>query len=116
MKQLLTNKQLENENIRYQGTNGVSQQNHHSGFIPAFCDMDTGRTELSRFANGAIAPLHLLESLPQEWVEKRDSFGNVLAIKASVITGFIKRGCFYTREEAMQHLSCIHHCIETVVD
>lgn len=107
MKQLLTNKRLEKENIRYQGSNGVSQQNRQSGFIPAFCDMLTGRTELSRFANGAVAPLHLLENLPQEWVEKKDSFGNVLAIKASVVAGFIKRGCFYTRKEAMKHLSCM---------
>ncbi|MEE9423143.1 MAG: hypothetical protein V3V50_08305 [Gammaproteobacteria bacterium] len=103
---MLTDKQLKQENIHYQGSNGVSQQNHCSGFTPAFCDVHTGRTELSRFSNGNLAPLHLIEGLPKEWVEKRDALGNVMAIKASVIAGFIKQGCFYTREEAIADVAC----------
>lgn len=98
---MLTNKQLVKENIHYQGSSGVSQQNQGKGFLPAFCDAETGRVELSRYANGKLAPLHLIEGLPGEWVEKRDSSGCVVAIKTSVVSGFLKSGCFYTREEAI---------------
>lgn len=98
---MLSNKQLAKENVHYQGSCGVSQQNQGKGFMPAFCDVETGRVELSRYANGNLAPLHLIEGLPGEWVAKRDPSGCVVAIKTSVVSGFLKSGYFYTREEAI---------------
>ncbi len=98
---MLTNRRLENENLRYGGSEGVSQQNYCNGFSPAFCDLETGRIELSRYANGTLAPLHLIDGLPVEWVEKRDASGFVQAIKTSVVSGFLRSGCFYTRDEAV---------------
>lgn len=102
---MLTNKLLEKENLHFRGSGGVSQQNHCEGFIPAFRDVETGRVEVSRYANGNLAPLHILEGLPGEWIEERNASGDVVALKASVVSGFLKSGYFYTREEAVAYIT-----------
>jgi hypothetical protein len=101
----LTRKTLRQQNDVFRGTRGVSGCNRSSGFVPAFCDSETGRIELARFANGNPAPMHLLEGLPAEWAEDRDACGRIVAARASLIAGFLKGGRFYTREEAA---ACCH--------
>jgi hypothetical protein len=59
---------LEDENRRYQGTGGISQENHPYGFLPAFLDASTGSVYLSRFPDGRRALIHLLDSLPEKLV------------------------------------------------
>jgi hypothetical protein len=44
--------------------------------------------------------MHLLCCLPEEWVTGRDERGQIVALKDSVIAGFVRDGTFYTREEA----------------
>ncbi len=88
----------QNQNLR--GTGGVSQENHSLGFRPAFRDTKTGLIYISRFANGTIAPVHMLDGLPQELVVNRTSSGKVVAVKDSVTAGFVLKGQFYTREQA----------------
>jgi hypothetical protein len=88
----------QNHNLR--GTAGVSQENHSLGFRPAFRDSKTGLIYMSRFANGTIAPVHMLDGLPQELVVNRTSSGKVVAVKDSVTAGFVLKGQFYTREQA----------------
>ncbi|MGD8590546.1 MAG: hypothetical protein PVG22_17115 [Chromatiales bacterium] len=105
MKQCMTNGRLELENHMYAGSGGISQENHSRGFFPAFYDRDTGKIELSRFANGTLAPIHLLEGLPDAWVVERGVNGMTRAIKQSVIAGFVHGGSFYTRQEAAQAMS-----------
>lgn len=100
MNRLMTREKLQSENDCYRNSAGVSQNNRCAGFTPAFHDRATGRTELSRFAGGAPAPLHLIDGLPGDWVVRHDEAGNKLAVKASVIAGFVRDGRFYTREEA----------------
>ena len=92
MLSLMSIQRLRCENRRYRGTRGISQNNRGAGFLPAFCDMETGRTELSRLAGGRPAPIHLLCGLPDEWVATRDAGGTVLALKASVVAGFLRGG------------------------
>jgi hypothetical protein len=100
MKQAFTAQTLQRENVVFAGTGGVSQANRSSGFVPAFFDTESGRTELARFANGRPAPMHLIEGLPSEWAVARDGAGRILAIKPSVISGFVRDDRFYTREQA----------------
>jgi hypothetical protein len=100
MNRLMTNETLRKENLAFVGTGGVSQQNRSRGFVPAFFDLETGRGEVARFADGRIAPMHLLDGLPAEWVVERSSCGRITAIKESVVAGFIRDGYFYTREQA----------------
>jgi hypothetical protein len=106
MNQAMTTETLRHENARYRDSGGVSRNNGCAGFAPAFCDSETGRSELSRFACGSPAPCHLIDGLPEDWVVARDAAGRTLAIKGSVVAGFVRDGRFYTREEAARALAC----------
>ena len=97
---MYTYERLREENETYAGTGGVSENNCRLQFLPAFQDEQTGRVELARKADGTQAPMHLLCCLPDEWVTERDVEGHILALKDSVIAGFVRDGEFYTREEA----------------
>lgn len=98
--QLMTIATLETENQQFSGTTGVSQNNRSCGFIPAFCNLETHTVEPSRFASGAMAPMHVIDGLPSDWIESWDSEGHVNTVKGGVIAGFLREGCFYTREQA----------------
>jgi len=102
MSQAMSNERLRSENLTYAGTGGVSQVNRVQGFVPAFYDPETDTVELSRFANGSLAPIHLLEGLPEDWVVERSLDGMIRAIKESVIAGFVRGEYFYTRQQAAQ--------------
>ena len=89
---------LRDENRQFKGTGGISQENRHLGFRPGFLDTATGDVYPSMFGNGRPAPIHLLDGLPATLVQKRSRSGKVLAISASVVSGFIKQGQFFTRD------------------
>lgn len=97
---LMTIRILRKEQVDFKGTGGLSQENRSSGFVPAFSDARTGATYLSRFADGRLAPFHLLDGLPPALIARRTVSGRVLAAKDSVISGFFRDGQFYTRTEA----------------
>lgn len=97
---LLTRETLEDQNRVFKGTGGISDRNRSLGFMPAFQDTHTGTVYLSRFADGRVAPMHLLDGLPNEVVLRRTTGGRVRAVKASLAAGFISSGRFYTREQA----------------
>ena len=84
----------------YRGTGGVSEENGGLGFRPAFLDAGTGNVYRSRFQDGTPAPFHLLDGLPDELVLSRNEYGRVAAVRASLVSGFVRCGRFYTREEA----------------
>ncbi len=91
---------LEAQNRQFKGTGGVSQENRSVGFVPAFLDTLTGTVYRSCFANGQLAPVHVLDGLPSELVTKKSISGRVVAVIDSVIAGFLREGRFYTRSEA----------------
>lgn len=97
---MYTSEQLRAENEIWAGTGGISENNSGARFVPAFRDMDSGRVELARREDGQPAPMHLLCCLPEEWVTARDAQGQILALKDSVVAGFVRDGVFYTRAEA----------------
>jgi hypothetical protein len=69
-------------------------------FQAAFLDFGTQAIYPSRFANGSLAPYHVLDGLPAHLVVDRAVDGRVVAAKASLITGFVRNGFFYTRRAA----------------
>lgn len=95
---------LEQETIVYQGSGGVSADNRCFGFRPAFRNAETGHVYPSRFADGRLAPIHLIEGLPDELVVARSAAGRVVSVKDSVQSGFTLNGCFYDRDEAARYL------------
>lgn len=96
----LTRNRIRRDNLAFAGTGGVSAENRCRRFAPAFRDDDTGRVVLSRYASGAPAPMHLIDGLPPEWISDRDACGRPTQLKPSVVAGFVRDGCFYTREQA----------------
>ena len=100
MKQEIIEGRLKIENLVYAGTGGISQENRVKGFIPAFLNQETGEVALSRFANGMLAPVHLLDGLPKTWMEEAEMMGTIRSINLNVIAGFVRNGFFYTRQQA----------------
>ena len=96
----MNGQQLQRENRAHAGSQGVSQANRHLGFRPAFLDVATMQVHESRFADGRLAPFHLLDGLPDEVVLRRSPLGRVLAAKSSLVSGFVRNGFFYTRAAA----------------
>ncbi|MDH3451060.1 MAG: hypothetical protein OEN20_01480 [Gammaproteobacteria bacterium] len=94
-----TKQDLDDENLAYSGTLGVSTNNAARNFLPAFQDAITGETHLSMNNDGTPAMIHLLDHLPTEWVLAKDGDGRVLAVKDSVVAGFVRDGRFFTRAE-----------------
>ena len=91
---------LRQENLEHLGTGGRSQENARLGFEPAFYDFATQKIYPSRFADGRPAPVHVLDGLPEEVVVDRIASGRVTSVKATVISGFVRNGFFYTRSAA----------------
>ncbi len=104
MKSLMNKKRLERENQVHAGTGGRSSANAGLGFAPAFLDFATCTVHPSRFANGRPAPFHVLDGLPEEVVVMRSPCGRVVAAKATLMSGFVRGGFFYTRAAAARLL------------
>ncbi len=102
MRQTMTQDDLSRMALAYQGTGAVSAENRGFGFRPGFFDRDSGRFLLARDADGLPASVHRFDGLPDEWVVDRDGAGSPLAVKPSVVPGFIRDGAFFTREQAAQ--------------
>jgi hypothetical protein len=100
VKRLMNPELLRRENTFHIGTGGRSQENTSLGFRPAFLDFATQTIYPSRFADGRLAPFHLLDGLPDEVVVDRLACGRVTAAKATLISGFVRNGFFYTRTAA----------------
>ena len=100
MDDALTLGRLAEENERHRGTAGVSAEGRALGFTPAFLDRATQIVYPSRYADGRLAPFHVLDGLPGPLVVARNRHGRATGVKASVVAGFV-RGCrFYTRDQA----------------
>jgi hypothetical protein len=100
MKRVMTAELLRDDNARHAGTGGRSEENSSLGFHPAFYDFATQAIYPSRFPDGRLAPVHMLDGLPDEIVVDRAANGRVTSLKASVIAGFVRNGYFYTRAAA----------------
>lgn len=100
MKSLMSAEVLKQENQVHHGTGGRSAENRDLGFRPAFLDFETQVIYPSRFADGRPAPVHVLDGLPENVIIDRTPGGRVVAAKASIISGFVRNGYFYTRSAA----------------
>ncbi len=99
---VLTDMALRRENALYANTRGVSQNNGSLGFRPGYFNRHSGEWVLSRFSDGSLAPVHVLDGLPESWVSTRDAQGHVAEVSPEVVSGFVRDGLFYTREEAIR--------------
>lgn len=96
----LSKRYLEMEQAANRGSGGVSSDNRHLGFVPAFMDTRTGKVYPCTFADGRPAAFHVLDGLPDELVVARDRYGRPSHVVGTVIAGFSLDSRFYTREQA----------------
>lgn len=108
-KRQLTWHHLVEENQAFRGTGGVSRGNQHRGFRPAFLETRSGEIYLSRFADGRPAPVHVLDGLPPALLTQSTPAGRASATRRSVISGFVRAGRFYTREQTAQLMTSRRH-------
>lgn len=101
----LTPAVLGRQSLAFRGSGGVSAGNRAYGFAPAFLDTETGQVYLARYADGRLAPMHLLEGLPDELILERHESGAVQALKPTVIAGFLRCNRFFTRDQAAQYVA-----------
>lgn len=95
----MNNQTLRRENEEYAGTRGISENNAGTGYQPAFLDKRSGRIEIARTRVGLPATCHLIDWLPREWARTITDSGRVSSLRPEIITGFVRDGVFYTREE-----------------
>ena len=105
MAQALTPEMLQRTSLSFAGTHGVSQENRQLGFAPGFRDEETGAVYISCWSDGTPAPFHALDGLPDHLILARGPTGRAVAVKASIVAGFIRWGLFYTRDQAA-------HCLD----
>jgi len=107
----LSKRYLELELAAHRGSGGVSNENRHLGFVPAFLDTRSGNVYPCTFADGRPAPFHVLDGLPDDLVVARDRYGRPSQVVGTVVTGFTLNNRFYTREQAASQVS--HHRLPT---
>lgn len=100
MAQAFTPDLLKRGSRAFAGTRGTSEENRSLGFRPGFRDEETGAIYISCWSDGSPAPFHALDGLPDHLILARGPNGRVVAVKASIVAGFIRWGLFYTREQA----------------
>ena len=98
----MDNRTLQLENIAFSDTVGVSRNNRKSGFTPAFLNKKTGLIEIARLKNGQPSPMHIISWLPKTWASRLASDGSVESLKPEIITGFVRDGIFYTRQQTAE--------------
>ena len=100
MKPVITVKRLQQHSI----TRSLSRRRgeRHSGlhFQPAFLDFGTQTIYPARHADGRLAHYHVVDGLPDKLIVDRTMGGRVVAVKASLIEGYVRNGYFYTRTAA----------------
>lgn len=99
MRRPLTEIVLRRENEVFKDTMGVSANSAHQHFLPAFKDVVTGEVHLSLYPDGTLCNIHILDGLPEKWIIQRNTQGRVTVVKDSVISGFVRDGRFYSRQE-----------------
>src|SRR3569833_2617990 len=102
MKNVVTRQKLRGQALVFAGRGGVSEENRRYCFCPAFLDKASGEFVLSCNAEGALAAVHFFDGLPAAWVALRVGQVRPIAIKASIIAGFVRDNKKNTREQAAQ--------------
>ncbi len=102
MKPVITVKRLQQQSIARSLARRRGERNAALRFQAAFLDFGTQTIYPSRHANGQLAPYHILEGLPDRLIVDRTADGRVVAVKASLIEGYVRNGFFYTRTSAQR--------------
>lgn len=99
----MENRRLAIQASDYPGARSVPHHVADAGLTPAFLDKRTGRIEIARTRVGLPASTHVIDWLPREWAKSVTDKGRVSSLRPEIISGYIRDGIFYTREEIADH-------------
>jgi len=100
----MSQSQVEQQQGMYDRMGGAVFHDASFGFMPAFLDLKTRETHLSAYKDGEPAVIHILDGLPGHWISEWGTDGRAVALKSSVIAGFMRNCRFYTINEIMHQL------------
>lgn len=101
---LVTQQQVIEQRGAYQQFNTAVFSDVSFGFVPAFKNLKDEQIHLSLDESGELALMHLLDHLPEHWVNERDELGKPLSLLPCIIAGFMRNSNFYTLSELMGSL------------
>ncbi|MDH5472623.1 MAG: hypothetical protein OEY87_04075 [Gammaproteobacteria bacterium] len=101
---LLTQAQVNQQYNNFKKSGATLFSDAAFGFMPAFKDLKTEETHLSTYDDGTPAVLHVLDGLPVAWIGEWGDDGRPDSVRAGVIAGFMRGGCFYTIDDIMNRL------------
>lgn len=67
-----------------------------AGFLPAFRHGADGQVRLCLTDDGRLSSVHLLDSLPSDWVSERDDCGRPMALVDQVSAGYLRGDQFWS--------------------
>jgi len=92
--------------VQQQGThyrfNGAVFSDVSFGFMPAFKNIKNQQVHLSTDFGGQLSVMHILDGLPESWIDEKDEKGRALTLKSEIIAGFMRNADFYTLSEIIQ--------------
>ena len=76
-------------------------------FVPAYYDSETETVYLSRYSNGKQAPVHVLDTIPEELLQQNREHEAAHQSEPSprLIVGFVHNNRFYTRAQAIEEIN-----------
>ena len=74
------------------------------GFMPAFMQVNTRETHLAAYCDGRPAVMHILDGVPDYWVDVWGHDGRALSLKAGIVAGYMRTGHFYTLHDILNRL------------
>jgi hypothetical protein len=77
--------------------------------MPAYRDTRTNAVYVAKLHDGTPSPLHTLEGLPRELIDKFDDTGSPLQLKPFVDVGFVIGERFFTSSESLDLTANRHH-------
>lgn len=98
----MTHQQAVQQQGTYYRFNGAVFSDVSFGFMPAFKNIKNQQTHISTDADGQLSVMHLLDGLPDSWIEEKDEKGKALTLKSEIIAGFMRNADFYTLNEIIQ--------------
>lgn len=98
----ITHQQAVQQQGTYYRFNGAVFSDVSFGFMPAFKNIKNQEVHLSTDVDGELSVMHILDGLPESWIEEKDEQGKALTLKSEIIAGFMRNADFYTLNEIIQ--------------
>ena len=105
----LSTQSLKHQNREFKETGGISSNNRQLQFVPAFKDTETGEVCTICNPDGSPSLIHNLNAAPRSWIVQQDASGRVLALKGTIVAGFVLDQIFYTRQQAADYVAQQHN-------